>query len=229
MEYAYNGWPASSDPTAIGVDVSFHCYGVPFPGGVKGGPVAVVLGYLVHELHDRVEPVVDGWCWGYAYRANVNNPTELSCHAAATAVDYNAPNHPNGTSSGPDGGGGWTPAQWHEIQAILAELDNVVRWLDGNDPMHFEISGTPDQVLLVADRIAHQGDDMPLNDDDLAAISGVVDARLDQFFRAEKLIVTNDRASTPNDVPYSYETAMERIIRLVSATFVGESGQPHND
>lgn len=60
-------------------------------------------------------------------------------------------------------------------------------------------------------------------------VRAVVDAALDNFFRTEKLIVTQDRASTPNDIPYSYETALERIIRLVSGTFVGESGQPHND
>ena len=36
-------------------------------------------------------------CWGYEFRANVNNPSQLSCHASGTAIDYNANRHPNGT------------------------------------------------------------------------------------------------------------------------------------
>ena len=33
--------------------------------------------------------------WGWAFRANVNEPDEWSCHASATAIDYNSTQHPN--------------------------------------------------------------------------------------------------------------------------------------
>jgi hypothetical protein len=55
----------------------------------------------------------------------------------------------------------------------------------------------------------------------------ITDARA--VWSGEKFIVSNDRASTPNDVAYNPETWAERILRLVSGTFVGESGTPHND
>lgn len=67
------------------------------------------------------------------------------------------------------------------------------------------------------------GDDM--TPDEARAI---IRDELGQFFARDTPIVTNDRASTPNNIPYSYETALERIIRLVSGTYVGETGKPHN-
>lgn len=71
-------------------------------------------------------------------------------------------------------------------------------------------------------------DDMPLNDADKAWIVDAINDGLRKALTLDKSIVTNDRASTPNDIPYSIETALERVIRLVSGTYVGESGTPHN-
>jgi hypothetical protein len=130
---SYNGWPANSDKAAIGVDEFGDRYGVPFPGGVRSGDVTTVLGYVCIQLHYRVEPCVSGWDWGYTYKQNVNNPSQLSCHASGTAVDYNAPNHPNGSS------GTFTNDQRGEIYAILDEVQGAVNWLEGYDEMHFEI------------------------------------------------------------------------------------------
>lgn len=128
MAESYNGWPASPDKNEIGVVSN----GV-FPGGVKAGDVSTVLGYVMRQLDARVEPVVDGWCWGYTYKANVNNPSQLSCHASGTAGDWNAPSHPNGSS------GTFTAAQVGTIYAILDEVQGAVSWLQGYDEMHFEI------------------------------------------------------------------------------------------
>jgi len=145
---SYNGWEASRDPHAIGVDPSFTVGGVQFPGGVKAGDVALVLGHVAAGIHATVERLVKGWCWGYEYRANVNNPATLSCHSSATAIDVNAPNHPNGKS------GTFTPSQVAQIRAIIAQAGSVVAWghdWSGTvDEMHFEIHGTPVQVAAAA-------------------------------------------------------------------------------
>lgn len=137
METSYNGWPASPDKAAINVQPFGDAVGLPFPGGVKGGDVATVLAYVCTQLHYRVEACVAGWDWGHDYRANVNNPSSLSCHASGTAVDYNAPNHPNGAH------GTWTDAQVAEVRRILAEVGGAVQWGEDYsgtvDGMHFEI------------------------------------------------------------------------------------------
>jgi len=162
---SYNGWPASDSPSAIGIDKGFGAsVGAPgfgsggYVGGLKAGDVATVFSYLIGRLDREVEAMMDGdngengyGCWGYSYRANVNNPSQLSCHASGTAIDYNAPRHANGTSTGPNGGGGWTGAQYNAIQAILnGPLQGCIRWLTSNDPMHFEIYGNASMVAGVA-------------------------------------------------------------------------------
>jgi fructose-specific component phosphotransferase system IIB-like protein len=136
---SYNGWPADSDKAAIGV-VSNAL----FPGGVKSGDVAIVLSYVMRQLNARVEPIVDGWNWGYTYKANVNNPSQLSCHASGTAGDFNAVAHPNGSS------GTFTDAQRGEIYQILDEVQGSVSWLEGYDEMHFEICVNASDLAYVA-------------------------------------------------------------------------------
>lgn len=139
MANSYNGWPASPDKAEIGV--------VPvdeFPGGAKAGDVSTVLGYVARQLNARVEPFVSGWGWGYTYKANVNNPSSLSCHASGTAIDWNAPDHPNGSS------GTFTDSQVGEIYAILAEAQGAVDWLEGYDEMHFEICVNASDLAYVA-------------------------------------------------------------------------------
>lgn len=163
--HSYNGWPANSDPAAIGVDKGFDVAGVTFPGGVKGGDVATVLGYVFGRLDAEVEPAVPGWCWGWTYKANVNNPSQLSNHSSATAGDYNAPFHPNGGYYT-----GWTSTQIDAITAILADVDAVVTWLGSTDPMHFDINCDAARLAEVADRIrgSEPMDLTPANLDDIA-------------------------------------------------------------
>jgi hypothetical protein len=75
----------------------------------------------------------------------------LSCHASGTAIDYNAPRHPNGQS------GTYKPAQVTEIRKILAEVGGVVKWggdFHGTkDEMHFEIHGNAADVKAAAARL----------------------------------------------------------------------------
>jgi hypothetical protein len=146
MATSYNGWPASDDKASIGV-VSSDV----FPGGAKAGDVTTVLGYVARQLNARVEPCVDGWNWGYTYKANVNNPSQLSCHASGTAIDWNAPDHPNGSSAT------FTQAQRGTIYQILDEVQGSVSWLEGYDEMHFEICVNAGDLAQVAATLPGSG------------------------------------------------------------------------
>lgn len=145
MTNSYNGWPASKDPHAIHV-VPFH----PFDPGVKDGDVKVVFTRLVQLLEKYVEPHKSPGCWGYSYRQN-RNANNLSCHASGTAIDYNAPKHPNGKA------GTFKPAQVVKIHEIVKRLGHIVAWGGDfhttKDEMHFEIHGSPEQVKHIADLI----------------------------------------------------------------------------
>lgn len=150
MATSYNGWTASTSPSAIGIVRFEPIPGHDFPAGVKGGDVHYIFTYLVRQLDARVEPIEEyapGDEWGYNYRPNTNNPSQLSCHASGTAIDYNATQHPNRIANT------WTTAQKNEIHEILQECSGVVKWLEGWDEMHFEINGTAAQVKAAADKL----------------------------------------------------------------------------
>jgi hypothetical protein len=165
MTTSYNGWPASTTRTAINVE-PFNVAGVDFPGGVRAGNVATVLRYVAGQFHSRVQVLVSPGCWGYSYRPNRNDPDELSCHSSGTAIDINAPKHPNGIEANQN----FTPRQIDTIHKILAEipeLAEVVHWggdwhrVNGltPDPMHFEIHDHDlAKLARVADRIRTKGD-----------------------------------------------------------------------
>ena len=152
MALSYNGWPASPDPRAIGINTEWEPIpGHRFPGGVKSGAVEKVLTYVVRQLDARVEPIDRDAIkdeWGWFYKPSANSPDTLSCHSSGTAFDYNATRHPNGVR------GTFTAAQVAEIREIQSEVLHVVRWLGDAtrvaDEMHFEIDGTPDEVAAAA-------------------------------------------------------------------------------
>jgi hypothetical protein len=147
MATSQNGWPAG-DPAVL--DKGFAAAGVTFPGGVRGGDVETVLGYVAAQFHARVEKLVPGWCWGYNYRP-VKGSTSLSNHASGTAIDCNAPNHPLGEKNT------YSAAQRDEIHRILGEVSGVVRWggdYDGRvDEMHFEINAGAAAVASAASKL----------------------------------------------------------------------------
>lgn len=156
METSYNGWSASRNPADFGGLTPLVVAGESFSPGVRTGDVHTVLQWVAEQLHTRVEPVVrPDWHqaddWGFSYRPNVNNPKTLSCHASATAIDYNATRHPNGRR------GTYSAAQVVEIHRVLAGVDDVVRWggsFTGTaDEMHFEICGNAADVARVAARL----------------------------------------------------------------------------
>ncbi len=163
MAESYNGWTASKNPADFGGLQALFVAGENFAPGVRAGDVHTVLSYVAQQMHDRVEPVIaEGWHgqddWGFAFRPNRNNPKALSCHASATAIDYNATRHPNGKANT------FSARQVLEIRRILAELDGTVRWggdFGGTkDEMHFEINASAARVALVAARL--RGTPVPL-------------------------------------------------------------------
>lgn len=150
MATSQNGWPASPDLPLRALRVG----GAEFvPGVLDHNDVATVLGYVAREFHQRVESLVAGWCWGFNYRPNRNDPNALSNHSSATAIDCNAPRHPNGVPASET----FTPVQIAIVHQILAEVDHVVRW-GGDyrttpDAMHFEINADAAAVARVADKL----------------------------------------------------------------------------
>lgn len=141
-----NGWPASSSPGAIGI-TSFSIAGRAFPAGVKSGQVHTILRYVATRFHNEVEPLVDGWNWGYAYRV-ISGSTTVSNHGSGTAIDCNAPRHPLGAS------GTFSSTQVSRIRSILTYCNGVVRWggdySTRKDEMHFEINVRPGDPKLAA-------------------------------------------------------------------------------
>jgi hypothetical protein len=152
---SYNGWPASPHAGDFGGLDNREVPGAPgvhCAPGVRAGDVATVLLYVAEQFHRYVEPLTPGTCWGYNYRPDTNNPHVLSCHASGTAIDLNAPRHPNGVR------GTFSAAQVAMIRTILAACGGVVTWGGDfrgvDDEMHFEIDGDAAAVAAVAARLA---------------------------------------------------------------------------
>ena len=159
MPNTYTGWPVipSGDARLTVIE--------PAPGRrftVLAGPVATVLDWLIRRFHAEVEPIDQGILddYGYNYR-KVRGSDSWSNHASGTAVDLNATKHPFKTRADQN----FSPAQIAAVRQILADAtingQQVVRWLDANDPMHFEINyisrgGTPENVAKLAARLAGQ-------------------------------------------------------------------------
>ena len=157
MTASYNGWPgieSSSDPRLTVIEpVKNRKF------RVRAGDVAAVFEWLIKRFHNEVEPIdqVQLDDWSYNYRKVVGGNT-LSNHASATAVDLNATKHPFNTRATSN----FTAGQIAAIRRILADAkvngQDVLRWLDGHDPMHFEINyisrgGTVANVAALAARI----------------------------------------------------------------------------
>lgn len=204
MESSYNGWPASPDPDAIGIDRDFTAGGVTFPGGVKSGDVATVFRDLVEQYVATVEPLTDGWCWGYSFRANVNNPNTLSCHSSGTALDLNAPLHANGAS-------GTMPNGERSARALVDRYGGLITWggdFTGTpDEMHWEVSGSAAELAELADRLSAgngpepepEEEDVPLTSEEVHRIADEVMRRLQQTEVIAMLVVDPETGKESND------------------------------
>lgn len=150
MSTSQNGWPLIYDSSVLDR--------TKIPGTnrqieLRAGDVRVVLDYLCSQFDKRVEDLDEDQRddWGWAKPVPIPGSTSFSNHGSGTAVDLNATRHPWGARDT------FTPVQRRTIEAILAELDGVVRWgghyTGKRDDMHFEINATTAQVRRVADRL----------------------------------------------------------------------------
>ena len=156
MTASYNGWIASPNTADFGGLDNSEVPGAPgvhLAPGVRAGDVATVLFDFASKFHAHVEPLRAGQCWGFAFRPDTNNPRLLSCHASGTAIDLNAPEHPNGKR------GTFTAEQVGVIRGLLAGYAGILHWggdfTGTDDEMHVEIHGTPAEVAAVAAKLAH--------------------------------------------------------------------------
>jgi hypothetical protein len=137
MTTSQNGWSAS--PTLKRRPLVVN--GVSFAPGIRDDDdVEFVLRYFAEQYAARVEPLRSPGCWGFSYRADKNQASDLSNHASGTAIDLNAPQHPNDVPTSRT----FTAKQIAEVHQILAECHGALRW-GGDythtvDAMHVEIN-----------------------------------------------------------------------------------------
>jgi hypothetical protein len=136
MSTSQNGWSASKNLPRR----EFVVNGVEFVGGIRDDDnVEYVFRYFAEEYAKRVEPLKDPGCWGFYFKPNTNDPSSLSNHSSGTALDFDAPEHPNKVPTART----FTPEQIAEVHKILAECHGALRW-GGDythtvDAMHVEI------------------------------------------------------------------------------------------
>ena len=137
-----NGWPASEDRKAIGIE-SFVVPGTKIKL-VCAKAVAPLLVNFAKEFHDSVEPIDQGQLddWGYAFRMTRGSDKVLSNHSSGTAIDLNAIKHPLGKSNT------FTKDKRNIITLLITKYG--LAW-GGNykkrkDDMHCEIALNQEQV-----------------------------------------------------------------------------------
>lgn len=152
---SYNGWPASPNLKTRVIEPVKGCR----LRIVDNDNVATIFTYLVQQFHKRVDDVTKPHPaddWGFAFRANVNNPNSLSNHASGTAIDLDATENPNGVPTNKV----FTPREIAEVHEILDELDGTIRWggdyTNTPDAMHFEVLRGPGSLQKVARKIRRQ-------------------------------------------------------------------------
>ncbi len=127
-----NGFTVRSSPRAIPVR-SFKVPGTNVSLPVRVDIAPLLIGFAA-EFHQKVEPLVRGWNWGYAYRP-VRGASNPSFHSAGIAIDLNAPRHPLGHV------GTFSPRQRATIRALCKKYG--LRWggdyRGRKDEMHFEV------------------------------------------------------------------------------------------
>lgn len=149
MPTSYNGWTVNPSPV-LDNGVIPGTDGVKFAPGVLAGDVSTVLFFVGFWLNRNIEPAINPGCWGFSYRQN-RNANNWSCHASATAADFNAPRHPNGKR------GTWGANAARIRNELLSYLEGVVQWGEDYtgtpDGMHFEIIKGAADVRRVAAKI----------------------------------------------------------------------------
>jgi hypothetical protein len=137
-----NGWPASEDRKAIGIQ-SFVVPGTKLKIACAKD-VAPILVAFCKEFHELVEPIDQGQLddWGYAFRMTRGSDKVLSNHSSGTAVDLNALKHPLGKSNT------FNKEQCNIITLLITKYGLAWggHYKKRKDEMHFDIKMNKEQV-----------------------------------------------------------------------------------
>jgi hypothetical protein len=137
-----NGWPASEDRKAIGIQ-SFNVPGTSLKIACAKD-VAPILVAFCKEFHELVEPIDQGQLddYGYAFRMTRGSDKVLSNHSSGTAVDLNALKHLLGKSNT------FNKEQCNIITLLITKYGLAWggHYKKRKDEMHFEIKINKDQV-----------------------------------------------------------------------------------
>lgn len=149
MAVSQNGWVANNRALIHSVTVPGTSVSLP----VRIGSAGDLLIWAAARWHREVEPLHDGWNWGYAERP-IRGGTDLSNHASGTAIDLNAPAHPLGTNPASN----FSPAKIAAIRRIIADAGPALRWggdyTGRKDGMHVEVVGNEAQCTAVLARVS---------------------------------------------------------------------------
>lgn len=196
MSAADRGWGPGWPDCQRGRIVPLSVEGVSFPGGVRK-EVHPLFRALAQEFHDKVEPLVKGWCWGFACRA-IGGTTRPSNHSWGLALDFNAPNHPWGATNT------FSSAQQNTIRALAKKYG--MRWggdySGKKDDMHFEYMGTPAEAAALVKKLGLIGTE----EDDVFCKHGDENEKV----RALQYLIMEAGGSLPKygaDADYGDETA----------------------
>ena len=137
-----NGWPASEDKQAIGIQ-SFSIPGTKLKIACAKD-VAPILVAFCKEFHELVEPIDQGQLddWGYAFRMTRGSDKVLSNHSSGTAVDLNSLKHPLGKSNT------FNKEECNIITLLITKYGLAWggHYKKRKDEMHFEIKMDKEQV-----------------------------------------------------------------------------------
>jgi hypothetical protein len=119
-----------------------ECATITVPGGaLQVHPkTAAIFADLATRFHAEVEPLVWPGCWGYALRP-IKGTDTYSNHSSGTAIDLNAPAHPQGVAATKT----FSRAQITAIRALVDRYHGVITWggewkAPSVDGMHFEVT-----------------------------------------------------------------------------------------
>lgn len=143
---AINGFPASPSPSALDIR-TYTVPGTSVELTCRHDIAPLLIGFAA-DFHRLVQPLHDGWCWGYAYR-DVRGAETISFHACGIAVDLNAPIHPLGRV------GTFSSRQASIIRALCRKYG--LRWggdySGRKDEMHVEVILTHSEALGLVARL----------------------------------------------------------------------------
>lgn len=163
MAVSQNSYPANNRAYIHTLTVPGTAVRLP----VRKGPAGDLLIWAAERWHREVEPLVDGWNWGYAERNIRGSSTTLSNHASGTAIDLNAPRHPLGVAVSKN----LSPAQIAKVRRIIADAKGCLVWggeWSRPDAMHIEVSANEAKCAAVLAQLKTSTPTPP--GDDMAAV-----------------------------------------------------------